>query len=726
MKNKKHCCGSSHHAHSAPQANRESVQGNYTCPMHPEIVQEKKGTCPICGMALEPIGLEIEPDDSEYRDMSKRFWMGSVLTLPLFLLSMMPMIFGHELSSSFLEGLQFLLSTPVVFFAGKPFFERAFDSFVRRRLNMFSLIAIGVGAAYGYSTLALFFPSLFPSIFLFEGKLPLYFETAAMIVVLLLLGQLLELKARNRTGKAIEALLSRSAKSAWIVEGEKEREIPIDQVQVGDLLRVRPGEKVPVDGKIVKGSSYVDESMITGEPIPVEKLEGDAVTGGTLNEKGSFLMRVEKVGKETLLARIVQMVSEAQRSRAPIQSLADQASAYFVPIVILVSLAAFIAWTLLGPDPSFVYGLVNAVSVLIIACPCALGLATPMSIMVAVGKGAELGILIKNAEALEKLGKVETIVIDKTGTLTEGKPRLRHIALSGRLSEEELLRLSAAVEQNSEHPLATAILQESTERRIKVPSVERFLSLTGKGVEGVVEEKRVVVGKRRLLEEKNIVCPDSLGKKAQGFEEQAQTVLFVAVDNVCEGVLAVSDTLKPSTLAAVQELHRLRKKIVMLSGDNWKTARTVAEKLAIDEVYAEVEPGDKQKLIKKMKSSKGFVVMAGDGINDAPALASADIGIAMGTGTDAAMESADVTLVKGDLMGIAKALSLSCATMRNIRQNLFFAFIYNIVGIPVAAGLLYPITGTLLNPMIAAGAMSLSSVSVIANALRLRRVKIDS
>ena len=698
----------------------------YICPMHPEIVQDHPGNCPICGMALEPKNVETKADDSEYKNMRLRFWLGLAFSIPVFLLAMGSMIstFDHFIPTNLSRWLQFILSTPVVLWAGWPFFERGWRSVVNHHLNMFSLISLGVGVAYLYSIIAFFFPEAFPPSFLLHGEVPLYFESAAIITVLVLLGQVLELKARSQTSQSIKALLGRAAKSARVIVNAEEKEIPIDQVKVGDILRVRPGDKIPVDGKITEGKSNIDESMITGEPIPVQKEVGSAVIGGTINQTGSFLMQAEKVGSKTLLSRIVQMVAEAQRSRAPIQSLADKVSGYFVPAVVLVAILTFIVWAWIGPEPSFVYGLVNAVAVLIIACPCALGLATPMSIMVGMGRGAEAGVLIKNAEALEKLEKVKTIVVDKTGTLTEGKPKLTQVISNEQGKENEILRLAAAVEQNSEHPLAASIVQGAKERSISLPKVENFQSITGGGVIGKVENHEVLVGKSNFLQERKINGVATLQQKAQELQKQAHTVMFVAIDGQAVGLITVSDPIKSSTPNAIQQLHQLGQKIVMLSGDNEQTAQSVAKKLNIDEVHAGVAPEYKQEFIQKAKGKDGFVAMAGDGINDAPALAAADVGIAMGTGTDVAMESADVTLLKGDLIGIVKAIHLSHAMMRNIRQNLFFAFIYNALGIPIAAGILYPFTGLLLNPMIAALAMSLSSVSVIGNALRLRNTKL--
>lgn len=689
--------------------------------MHLQIVQDHPGNCPICGMSLEPKSVETELDNSEYRDMSRRFWVGLALSIPVLILAMSDLFPSlDQFISPELSGLiQFALSSFVVLWGGWPFFERAYHSIVSHNLNMFSLIAMGVGTAYFYSVIALFFPDIFPSSLGPQRTIPLYFESASIITVLVLLGQVLELKARSQTSYAIKALLGKAAKSARVVRNGEAVEILIDQVQVGDLLQVRPGDKIPVDGKITDGKSFVDESMITGEPIPVEKNVDDSVIGGTINQTGSFLMHAEKVGNHTLLSQIVQMVSEAQRSRAPIQNLADQVSAYFVPIVVLIAVLTFIIWTLIGPEPSFAYGLMNAVAVLIIACPCALGLATPMSIMVGMGKGAEVGVLIKNAEALEKLEKVKTIVVDKTGTLTEGKPKLAQIITTGGWSENDLIRLAAAVEQNSEHPLASSIIQRAKDRSLSIPKVYNFSSITGSGISGNVENHEILIGKFNLLQNKNIQGLSTLQEQAQNLQQQAQTVMFVSIDGQAAGLITVNDPIKSTTFNAIRELHKLGKRIVMLSGDNIQTANVVAKKLGIDEVHGGVDPQYKQDFVKQAKH-KEMIAMAGDGINDAPALAAADVGIAMGTGTDVAMESADVTLVKGDLMGIVKAIHLSKTIMQNIRQNLFFAFIYNALGIPIAAGVLYPFTGLLLNPMIAALAMSLSSVSVIGNALRLR------
>lgn len=708
-----------------PPVTLQDQQTLYTCPMHPEIQQDHPGSCPLCGMALEPQAIEEKADDTEYQMMRLRFWVAVALSIPISLLAMNHLTPSlNQVLPSLSHWLQFILATPIILWAGAPFFKKGWQSIVNRHLNMFSLISLGVGVAYLYSVVALFFPGFFPPSFLHQGEIPVYFETAAMITTLVLLGQVLELKARSKTSEAIKALLGRSAKLARVVEGGKERERPIDEVKVGMILRVKPGDKIPVDGTITEGFSTIDESMISGEPIPVEKKEGESVVAGTINQTGSFLMRAEKIGRDTLLARIVQRVAEAQRSRAPIQSLADQVSSYFVPTVVLVALLTFILWTWLGPSPSVVYGLVNAVAVLIIACPCALGLATPMSMMVGMGRGAEVGILIRNAEALEKLEKVGLIFVDKTGTLTEGKPQVNEVLAIAPQQEQSLLRFAAAIEQNSEHPLARSIINKAKEESIDLPKVEDFQSITGGGVIGKVENKEVLVGKLHFLQDRKVKDLDKLTLEAEKREEQAQTTLFVAINGEAAGLMTVSDPIKPSTFDAIRELHHLGLEVIMISGDNEQTAQSVAKKLGLDQFYANISPGQKQALVQEKKNRNRLVAMSGDGINDAPALATADVGIAMGTGTDVAIESAEITLVKGNLMGIVRAIHLSRAIMKNIRQNLFFAFIYNIVGIPLAAGLLYPFTGLLLNPIIAALAMSLSSVSVIGNALRLRYIKL--
>lgn len=695
--------------------------------MHPEIEQDHPGDCPICGMALEPKDVSFE-DDSEYKEMLHRFLIGLILTLPILFLtasSMFPFLTNFQLISTNLSHwLQLFFSTPVVLWAGWPFFKKAWFSVVNRSLNMFSLIALGVGASYLYSVVAVLFPNAFPESFKEHGELFIYFEAASVITVLVLLGQVLELKAKSRTSQALKSLLNQSAKSAHRIVDLKEEEISIDQVNKGDILRVKPGEKIPADGIILEGLSYVDESMFTGEPTPVEKKPKDSVTGSTLNQYGSFLMEATRVGSETLFSRIIQMVSEAQRSRAPIQKLADLVSGYFVPAVIMVALLTFILWVWLGPEPRYAYALVNAVAVLIIACPCALGLATPMSIMVGVGKGAEMGVLIKNAEALEQLEKVNTLMIDKTGTLTEGKPKVTKIITHAEYEEDLLLEYAAAVEIHSEHPLALAVVKAAQEKNLILPNVKDFQSTPGSGVSGWIGEKKILIGKQNFMESHHVSDLDSLPFKE--IEKLGQTMIFIAIGGKAAGFFVIADPIKSSTPEAIQQLHDLGIKIIMLTGDNEATALSIAKKLQIDEVHAGINPEDKNRLVEEMKNKNRIVAMAGDGINDAPALAAANVGIAMGTGTDAAIENAGVTLVKGDLTGIVRALALSRATMSNIRQNLFFAFIYNAAGIPIAAGLLYPMIGLLLNPMIASAAMTFSSVSVILNALRLRHFKLPS
>lgn len=684
----------------------------YTCPMHPEVIQDHPGSCPICGMALESKSIEIETDDTEYQDMLRRFLIASFLSLPLLFLEMGSMFLPIDkwISPENSKIIQFFLSSFIVLWAGFPFFVKGYQSVVTNNLNMFSLIALGVGTAYIYSCIALFFPGF-----------PIYFESASIITVLVLLGQVLELKARGQTSHAIKALLERAASSARVQRDGQEIEIPIEEVIVDDILHVLPGDKIPVDGLIIEGKSLVDESMITGESIPVEKSINQAVIGGTINQRGSFLMRAKKVGSDTLLSQIVKMVAESARSRAPIQSLADKVSAFFVPTVIFIAILTFILWALIGKEPLF--GLLNAVAVLIIACPCALGLATPMSIMVGMGKGAEAGILIKDAASLEKLEKVKTILIDKTGTLTLGKPKVTSLLAIGNWTADKILRLASSLEQNSEHPLASAILQETKDKGLTIPNCTEFTSITGGGITGFVENHNVILGNSYLLKKENIQNLNLL-QEISDIQQLPTTTLYVAIDGKAAGLISVNDPIKLTTQKAIDALHTLGLRIIMLTGDNKKTANDIAHTLGIDEVHAEILPQEKQEFVKRFIGQKNLVAMAGDGINDAPALAAADVGIAMGTGTDVAMESADVTLVKGDLMGITKAIRLSLATMKNIRQNLFFAFIYNVIGIPIAAGLLYPFTGWLLNPMLAALAMSLSSVSVILNSLRLSRIKL--
>lgn len=684
--------------------------------MHPEIEQDHPGTCPICGMTLEPKVASLQEDNSEYLDMLRRFWVGVILTIPILTLAMV-----HPLPPKLSSWLQLILASQVVLWAGWPFFKRAWLSIVNRSLNMFSLIAMGVGAAYFYSVFAILFPQSLPDSFKINGEPFIYFEAAATIVVLVLLGQVLELKAKSHTSRAIKALLNRAPKTAHKFVKGNEIDVPIEQVQVDDILRVKPGEKVPVDGLVVEGASFVDESMISGEPIPVEKKADSLVIGGTINQNGSFLMQAQKVGSETILARIVQMVSAAQRSKAPIQRIADEVAAYFVPLVFLAAILTFIVWAIIGPEPRFVYALVNAIAVLIIACPCALGLATPMSIMVGIGRGAEMGILIKNAAALEKLEKVNAIVLDKTGTLTEGKPRMIKIVAAQNLMEGELWGLAASVEALSEHPLAQSIVKPAQERNLPLQKVDNFHSEPGGGVMGAVSGQQIYLGKYSWLEQKGVTGLQEFFSKAQEYQLQAQTVIFMAIDGHAAGFIVVTDPIKKSTPSAIADLHKLGLRVIMLTGDQPNTANAVARSLKIDQFFAGVNPENKNLMIDKLKQQGLVVAMAGDGVNDAPALAAADVGIAMGTGTDVAMESAEVTLVKGDLRGIVQAISLSKATMHNIRQNLFFAFIYNVLGIPIAAGILYPFFGLLLSPMIASAAMALSSVSVILNALRLAK-----
>jgi Cu+-exporting ATPase len=714
---------------SRPASQKQKVI--YTCPMHMQIEQVGPGQCPICGMALEPktVPPDAEEDDSELHNMTLRFWVSAALTLPVLSVSMLPMIgvpVDRWLGSTVFLWLQLLLCTPVVLWGGWPFFERGWQSVVTRNLNMFTLIAIGTGAAYLYSLVAVLFPSLIPDAFRHHGMVHVYFEAAAGIVTLVLLGQVLELRARRRTGAAIRELLSLAPPTARIVRDSQEREVPLEEVHQGDILRVRPGEKIPVDGKLTDGKSTVDEAMITGEPMPIEKQKDDPVIGGTVNQTGSFLMLAEKVGGDTVLSRIVNMVGEAQRSRAPIQKVADTVAGYFVPAVLVSAVITFLVWAIMQPEqPALAYAFVNAVAVLIIACPCALGLATPMSIMVGIGRGAKEGVLIKNAEVLETLEKVDTVVVDKTGTLTEGRPKLTECIPVSPGAEKDLLRLAASVEQNSEHPLAHAIMVGARDRKLSIPTVDQFNSVTGGGVYGSVEGKKILIGKRALLADENVQNLAALDSRADELQKQGRTVMFVAVDQQFAGLVAVSDPIKESTAEAVKSLHDLGLRIIMLTGDNETTAKTVADKLGIDEFHAGVQPEEKQERIKEWKAEGRRVAMAGDGINDAPALAEADVGIAMGTGTDVAIESAGVTLVKGDLRGIVRAIKLSRYTMRNIRQNLFFALIYNAVGVPIAAGVLCPISPQLLlNPMIAAAAMSFSSVSVVSNALRLRAMRL--
>jgi len=701
----------------------------YTCPMHPQIRQVGPGNCPICGMALEPEVTTGETGPSaELLDMTRRFWVGLVLAVPVLALEMG----GHLTNLHMLLGaqaanwIQFLLATPVVLWAGWPFFTRAWQSLVTRHLNMFTLIAMGTGVAWAYSVVATFAPQVFPATFrAADGSVAIYFEAAAVITVLVLLGQVLELRAREQTGGAIRALLDLAPKTARRVRDDgSDEDVALEIVAVGDRLRVRPGEKVPVDGELVEGRSSVDESMITGESMPITKEVGARLIGGTLNQTGGFIMRAGKVGRDTMLAQIVHMVAEAQRSRAPIQRLADEVSGWFVPVVIAIAVLAFAAWGVFGPEPRFAHGLIAAVAVLIIACPCALGLATPMSIMVGVGRGASLGVLIKNAEALERFEKIDTLVVDKTGTLTEGKPKVVAMKAVAGLAETELLRLAATLERASEHPLAAAIVNAAAERAVPLGEAQDFNSPVGKGVTGTVDGRKLVIGSHRIMAEEGVDL-SALAAEAEGLRGEGATVIFVAVDGRLGGLIAIADPIKATTPAAVQTLKAAGVRVVMLTGDNKTTAQAVARRLGIDEVEAEILPEDKAKVVARLRKEGRIVAMAGDGVNDAPALAAADVGVAMGTGTDVAIESAGVTLLKGDLQGIVRARQLSHATMSNIRQNLFFAFIYNAAGVPIAAGVLYPAFGLLLSPIIAAAAMALSSVSVIANALRLRRASLE-
>jgi Cu+-exporting ATPase len=698
--------------------------------MHPEIIRDAPGNCPICGMALEPRSITLGLDENhELVDMRRRLIVSAVLTIPVFAIGMSDLVPGQPLqrlvAPQTLSWIQLVLATPVVTWGGWPFFVRGWQSIVNRSLNMFTLIALGVAVAYLYSVVATLFPDVFPHSFRAHGDaVPVYFEAAAVITTLVLLGQVLELKARSQTGAAIKALLGLAPNTARRVEPDgSEIDTPLDQVRVGDLLRVRPGEKVPVDGLVVEGQGTVDESMVTGEPMPVEKGRGARIIGATININGSFVMKAERVGAETLLSQIIQMVAEAQRSKAPVQRLADVVSSYFVPAVVVAAIITFVVWAIVGPEPQMVYAIVNSVAVLIIACPCALGLATPMSIMVAAGRGAQAGVLFKNAAAIELLRDVDTLVIDKTGTLTEGKPKLVTVQPAKGIAADQLLQFAASLERASEHPLAAAIEAGAAERGVQPKQVEEFDSITGMGVKGRVDGHEIVLGNLKLIESADIDTTD-LAKQAEAFRSEGQTVIFVTVDGKFAGLLGVADPIKSSTPEALEQLHHEGLRIVMLTGDSPTTANAVARKLKLDEVVAEVLPHQKAEVVKRLQSQGHKVAMAGDGINDAPALAQADVGIAMGTGTDVAIESAAITLVKGDLRGILRARRLSRATMSNIKQNLFFAFIYNILGVPIAAGVLYPIFGLLLNPMIAAAAMSFSSVSVIGNSLRLRKIEL--
>ncbi|MCS4505356.1 copper-translocating P-type ATPase [Arhodomonas aquaeolei] len=703
----------------------------YTCPMHPEVVSDAPGECPKCGMALEPQQVSAAPaENPELKDMTRRFWVSLVLALPVLALAMGGMVPGVDMQAlvphAVRNWLEFALATPVVLWGGWPFFVRGWRSIVNRSLNMFTLIALGVGVAYVYSVVAAIAPGLFPASFRgVGGRVDVYFEAAAMIVTLVLIGQVMELRARSQTNAAIQSLLGLAPKTARRIDDDgSEADVPLESVQIGDRLRVRPGEKVPVDGSVIEGGSSVDESMITGEPMPVAKASGDRVIGATVNGRGSLIIEAERVGSDTLLSRIVEMVAEASRSRAPIQNLVDVVAAYFVPAVVAAAVITFAIWALVGPEPAMAYALINAVAVLIIACPCALGLATPMSIMVASGKGATAGVLFRDAEAIQTLRRVDTLVVDKTGTLTEGRPRLQEVSVADGFGEDDVLCLAATLERGSEHPLAAAIVDGAGERGVELKRYSDFESITGKGVRGAIDGRRVALGNRALMDALGIDA-QALTERAASLRAEGRTAMFVAVDDRVAGLIAVADPVKAGTPEAVRALHDEGVSITMLTGDSRTTAEAVARELGIDEVIAEVLPEQKAEQVQALQSQGRFVAMAGDGINDAPALARAQVGIAMGTGTDVAMESAGVTLVKGDLRGIVRARRLSRATMRNIKQNLFFAFVYNSLGVPVAAGVLYPVFGVLLSPIIAAAAMSLSSVSVVGNSLRLRRLSIE-
>jgi Cu+-exporting ATPase len=710
-----------------PLSNKDKRE--YTCPMHPEVIQDHPGSCPKCGMALEAVDVEIDEENNELTDMNRRFWISLVLTLPVFILAMSVDMFTSLLpdgvSMKNVQYIEFFLATPVVFWGGWPFFVRALNSLRTMNLNMFTLIALGVLVAWTYSVTALFMPSIFPPLMqMNEGLVHVYFEAASVIVTLVLLGQVLELRARSQTNDAIKLLLELAPNKARLVrEDASEEDINIEDVKIGDTLRIRPGEKIPVDGEVIEGKSSVDESMVTGEPIAVEKFAGEKLIGATINSKGMLLMKAQKIGADTLLSKIIEMVSHAQRSRAPIQKLVDIVAGYFVPAVVLSSLVTFIVWLSVGPEPRLAYAIVSAVSVLIIACPCALGLATPISIMVATGRGAMSGVLIKNAEVLEIMEKVDTVVVDKTGTLTEGKPRVVMLHVEDDFDKDEVLRFIATLEKSSEHPLADAIVNEAKEKKIELSKVEEFESISGMGIKGKVNSHVVAVGNAKLMDNLKIDM-NSVSERVRLERNDGRIVMMIAVDLKIAGFIALEDPIKESTHKAIEVLHAKGLKVVMLSGDNHATAQVVADKLQIDKVYADVLPEQKAEVIQELQSQGHIVAMAGDGINDAPALALSHVGIAMGSGTDIAIHSADITLVKGDLQGIVKAITLSKATMKNIRQNLFFAFFYNAVGIPIAAGVLYPFFGILLSPMIAAAAMSFSSVSVISNSLRLKKIKL--
>ncbi len=708
---------------------RAPVGTLYTCPMHPEIVEDHPGDCPLCGMALEPMGVPTDEPNPELLDFTRRFWICAVLSLPLLILTMGPLVglnIREWLGERTTIWIELVLATPVVLWAAIPFFKRGWTSILNRSPNMWTLIALGVGAAYSYSVVAALFPQIFPAAFRqADDTVPVYFEAAAVIVTLVFLGQVLELRARERTGSAIRALLDLAPNTArWINEDGSERDVPVENILEGDRLRVRPGESVPVDGVVVEGRSLIDESMISGEPIAVEKVKGDAVIGGTLNGTGSLIMEAQRVGKDTMLSKIVDLVASAQRSRAPIQGMADKVAGYFVPFVVLVAFFSLVVWSIFGPAPAMAYALISAVSVLIIACPCALGLATPMSIMTATGRGAQVGVLIRDAEALEHFAKVDTLIVDKTGTLTKGKPVFSKIVALDGVDKDEMLSMAASLERGSEHPLAEAIVSHADERGLVLREIWSFKATTGKGVSGIVDGQAIALGNQAMMDTLGLETA-SLASQANALRDEGNTTMFVTIDNQLSGLVAVIDPIKQTTQQAIDTLRRAGLSIVMATGDNERTARAVARKLGIEAVHAGMLPEDKKTLIDRLKGAGHSVAMAGDGVNDAPALAAADVGIAMGTGADVAVESAGITLVKGDLNGIVRARTLAQATIRNIKQNLFFAFAYNAAGVPIAAGVLYPFTGWLLSPMIAAAAMSLSSVSVIGNALRLRNVKLS-
>jgi len=709
---------------SQPAAGKNTI---YTCPMHPEVKQDHSGSCPKCGMDLVPEKTaKTSEEEKAYHRMAKKFWLALALSLPVFIIAMSDMVSFLNLenlaSKTIWNWIEFALATPVVFYSGWSFFKRGYSSVIRRSPNMWTLISIGVGAAYLFSVLAMLVPGLFPAQFKdAQGNVHVYFEAAAVILTLVLLGQVMELRAHSKTNSAIKALLQLTPPVARVIRNGEEKEIPLEEVVVGDLLKVKPGEKVPVDGKLTEGNAVIDESMITGEPIPAEKSTGDSVTGGTINGNTAFTMRAEKVGSDTLLSQIIEMVNEAGRSRAPIQKLADTVAKYFVQIVISIATVTFAVWAIWGPDPAYVYAFVNAVAVLIIACPCALGLATPMSIMVGTGRGAQSGVLVKDARAIEEMNKVDTLIIDKTGTITEGKPSLKAYQSFGELTDEEILELAASIDANSEHPIAAAIIKGAKEKGIKLNQPEQFEAVTGKGVTAVIQNQKVGLGNHRLLEEFEAELDEDKQEIVQEWQSSGQTVMYLIIENKIEGIVSVSDKIKESSAEAVSTLQQMGVKVHMLTGDNEFTAKAVASELQLDGYQADCLPEDKYQRVKELQEQGHVVAMAGDGINDAPALALANIGIAMGTGTDIAMQSAEITLVKGDLNGIVRARELSQKVMRNIKQNLFFAFVYNSLGVPVAAGILYPVFGLLLSPMIAAAAMSFSSVSVISNALRLRK-----